>query len=192
MVKFPCSLEDLPTPALLVDEDVVRRNCEKMLSKAAAAGVNLRPHMKTHKTVEIGLMQVDGSTVSGILVSTLAEARHFARVGFKDITYGVPISRSKMPAVDQICKELHADMTLFVDSNLHVDMLEAFVAGGFSSRDRIPVFLKIDSGYHRAGIDINANREEVAIVPLCQPSNPSLQSLETPMTNPHLDISLGI
>lgn len=161
-MKFPCSLEDLPTPALLVDDDTVRRNCEKMLSKAAAAGVNIRPHMKTHKTIEIGLMQVNGSTASGILVSTLAEARHFAGAGFKDITYGVPISEAKLPLVDQICKELGAEITLFVDSNAQVDSIEAFAANSGSSRDRIPAFLKIDSGYHRAGVDIHANREEVA------------------------------
>eukprot|EP00961_Rhodomonas_salina_P102235 1375273-Rhodomonas_salina.1 len=81
-VKLPCSLSDLPTPALIVDEDVVIRNCEAMISKAKAAGyeirdsfplrregglraesgwrclVKLRPHMKTHKTIEIGKMQV--------------------------------------------------------------------------------------------------------------------------------------
>jgi hypothetical protein len=46
VINFPCRLEDLPTPALIVDEDVVRRNCERMVAKAAKAGVTLRPHVK--------------------------------------------------------------------------------------------------------------------------------------------------
>ena len=54
--ELPCSLKDLPTPCLLVDEDVVRSNCESMLQKAAQARVYLRPHVKTHKCREIALM----------------------------------------------------------------------------------------------------------------------------------------
>lgn len=52
------SIGDLPTPCLVVDEDVVKRNCERMLAKAREAGVKLRPHVKTHKTVEIAELQV--------------------------------------------------------------------------------------------------------------------------------------
>jgi D-serine deaminase-like pyridoxal phosphate-dependent protein len=45
--------QDLPTPCLLVDEEVVAKNCRDMLAKAAAAGVSLRPHVKTHKCHQV-------------------------------------------------------------------------------------------------------------------------------------------
>jgi hypothetical protein len=48
VTNFPCRLDDLPTPALIVDEDVVRRNCTQMSAKAAKAGVMLRPHVKVN------------------------------------------------------------------------------------------------------------------------------------------------
>ncbi|HEX8618751.1 MAG TPA: DSD1 family PLP-dependent enzyme, partial [Thermoanaerobaculia bacterium] len=70
----------LQTPAFLVDRAVVARNCDAMRAKARASGVAFRPHVKTHKTVEIGRMQ-HGGAVGPITVSTLAEAEAFANDG---------------------------------------------------------------------------------------------------------------
>ncbi len=47
------SLNDLPTPALLLDLDVLERNLRRMSERAASLGVALRPHVKTHKSVEV-------------------------------------------------------------------------------------------------------------------------------------------
>lgn len=73
-ITFPCRIEDLPTPCLLVDEDAVRQNCEKMLSKASSADVTLRPHVKTHKTMELALMQVTKDQPTTNLPTTVARA----------------------------------------------------------------------------------------------------------------------
>ena len=45
--------EELATPAVLVDLDVLERNVARMAERAREAGVGLRPHAKTHKTLEI-------------------------------------------------------------------------------------------------------------------------------------------
>lgn len=42
-------VEDLPTPAAILDERVLRRNCELMLQATKALGIGFRPHVKTHK-----------------------------------------------------------------------------------------------------------------------------------------------
>lgn len=42
-------IEDLPTPAAILDEGVLRRNCERMLQATKTLGVGFRPHVKTHK-----------------------------------------------------------------------------------------------------------------------------------------------
>src|SRR5436309_1748611 len=86
---------EITTPAFLVESDVVQRNCEAMREKARRSGVVFRPHVKTHKTIEIARMQFGGGT-GPITVSTLAEAEFFAGHGFNDITYAVPIGLGKL------------------------------------------------------------------------------------------------
>ena len=91
----------LVTPALLVDRDVVARNCDRMRQKAIDSGVGFRPHVKTHKVAEIGRMQ-HGGALGPITVSTLAEAQHFAAAGFRDITYAVPMAPVKLERAAEI------------------------------------------------------------------------------------------
>lgn len=45
-------LSELPTPFLVIYRDVAQRNADRMLQRAADLGVALRPHVKTHKTVQ--------------------------------------------------------------------------------------------------------------------------------------------
>ena len=95
------TLDDLPTPALILDRAILRRNLKRMSDRLRNAGVMLRPHLKTAKSVEVGRMAVEGHD-GRITVSTLAEARYFADGGFKDIFYGVGIVPSKLPAVTEL------------------------------------------------------------------------------------------
>ena len=134
-------LEDLPTPALLVDLDRVEANCAAMSARAHRLGVKLRPHMKTHKCVEIGRLQVAGH-FGGITVSTLAEARHFAAAGVSDITLAVPLA----PARAQEAVSL--GVNVLVDSVEAIDAIESASSTGGTPR----VWLKVDCGYGRAGV----------------------------------------
>jgi D-serine deaminase-like pyridoxal phosphate-dependent protein len=138
-------IEHLSTPAFLVDRQVVQRNCDGMRAKAMASKVAFRPHVKTHKTIEIGLMQ-HGQARGPVTVSTLAEAEAFADAGFRDITYAVPIAPAKL----QRAQELAARIDRL---NLLIDSEEAFRAMESMEGGPSDVFLKIDCGYHRAGVD---------------------------------------
>ena len=91
----------LTTPSLLVDRTRVERNVARMGARIAGLGATLRPHVKTHKSIEVGRLQA-AAGMRGITVSTLAEARAFAAHGFDDITYAVPIERGKFEAVAQM------------------------------------------------------------------------------------------
>ncbi|TAJ28454.1 MAG: hypothetical protein EPO67_16190, partial [Reyranella sp.] len=95
------TLDDLPTPALILDRAILRRNLKRMSDRLRNAGVMLRPHLKTAKSVEVGRMAVEGHD-GRITVSTLAEARYFAEGGFKDILYGVGIVPAKLPAITEL------------------------------------------------------------------------------------------
>lgn len=100
-------MEDIVTPALVVNRRKLEANCQRMLAWTRERGVKLRPHIKTHKTLEGALCQLKGTTdknafasldvSDGICVSTLGEMRFFASSGhFRNILYAIPLSSHKI------------------------------------------------------------------------------------------------
>ncbi|MGV8040537.1 MAG: alanine racemase [Thermoanaerobaculaceae bacterium] len=141
-------LSELATPFAVVDRLRVRRNAERMRERARDLGVRLRPHVKTHKCVEIARLEL-GTATGPIAVSTLAEARAFAAAGFGDITYAVPISHARVrEVVDLVRAGLH--LGVLVD---HPDTVAELERQAMEAGVRLRVWLKADSGYHRAGVD---------------------------------------
>jgi len=143
----PKSVSALPTPAALVDAVVVRANVARMAELAKRLGVRLRPHVKTHKCVEAARLQEEAGG-PGITVSTLAEARFFASHGFRDITYAVPIAPNRAVEAAELAVQIDR-LNLLVD---HADTLDAVERAARVVGRRLPVFLKVDCGYHRAGV----------------------------------------
>lgn len=140
-------LTDLMTPSLLVDDEKLENNIKSMAAKAKKNGVNLRPHIKTHKCIEIGEMQIKNGAC-GITVSTLDEAAIFADAGFNDITYAVPMSSNKIEAALDIASKVN--LRLLLENNDILSDLE------FALRKRemtIEILLKVHCGYHRTGVD---------------------------------------
>src|SRR5712691_5536659 len=84
------SIEDIDTPALLVERVRLEANIRRFAEIAARAGVKLRPHIKTHKTVEIGAMQLEAGA-SGVSSAKLSEAEIFAEAGVNDIFIAYPV-----------------------------------------------------------------------------------------------------
>lgn len=119
-----------------------------MRAKALAAGVAFRPHVKTHKTIEIGRMQ-HGGGIGPITVSTMAEAGFFANAGFRDITYAVPIAPDKLARAAGLAARIER-LNILMDSATALRAVEEFHSAHGVVFD---VFLKVDCGYHRAGVD---------------------------------------
>jgi D-serine deaminase-like pyridoxal phosphate-dependent protein len=142
------TIHDLPTPALLLDLDVLERNLRRMSGRAAAWGVAMRPHVKTHKSVEVAERQ-RALGIAGITVSTLYEARVFADHGFSDLTWAFPVILTRLVEVRELADRV--TLRVVVDSPEAVDALE---------RLDLPlhVWLKVDCGYHRAGVDPESAR----------------------------------
>ena len=134
---------DLETPALLLHLDVVERNVRHMSERARQLGVALRPHAKTHKCVEVGRLQLERGA-RGLTVSTLVEAEVFARAGFDDVTWAFPIDPSHIPHARRLAEATGATLRVTVD-----DERTACALGGSG----LHVWLKVDSGLHRAGVD---------------------------------------
>src|SRR5467141_4515931 len=95
---------DVETPALLLYRDVMERNLTQMAARARRLGVSLRPHIKTHKSLELARRQL-AHGASGITVSTLFEAETFARAGFTDLTWAFPLDPSHIRHVQQIAQD---------------------------------------------------------------------------------------
>ena len=85
----------------------------------------------------------------GITVSTMAEARFFGEAGFRDITYAVPLAPARAQEALTLARSLDR-LNLIVDDTVAVDAIEA------TAREqglRASVLMKVDCGYHRAGVD---------------------------------------
>ncbi len=139
---------DIKTPSLLLDIARVRRNAERMSGKARELGVRLRPHIKTHKCIEVAKIQTAAHS-GAITVSTLAEAKAFAKHGFSDITYAVPVEPGKFERAIGLVRG-GLKLNLLTDDAETVKALDAAAGKAGVSFD---VFVKIDCGTHRVGVE---------------------------------------
>lgn len=141
-------IEKLKTPSLIVDLARVTRNAERAKARATELGVALRPHVKTHRCLEIARIQTSDKG-GPIMVSTLSEARFFGERGFSDITYGVPIERGKFAECLELSRTIERFAVISDDAETVRELATAVVREGIS----VPVFLKVDVGYHRCGVE---------------------------------------
>ena len=141
------SLEDLSTPAVLVDLDVLERNIGRMAARAREAGVRLRPHAKTHKCPHIARLQ-RAAGAWGLSVAKVGEAEVFADAGFDDLFVAFPVvgedkGRRLLALADRV------RIAVGVDSVEGASTLaRPFRAAGQS----LDVLLKVDVGYGRVGV----------------------------------------
>jgi D-serine deaminase-like pyridoxal phosphate-dependent protein len=141
-------LHTLKTPSLVLDLGRVRRNAARMSARMKELGVSLRPHVKTHKCVEVARLQTAGHA-GAITVSTLAEARAFAARGFTDITYAVPVEPGKFPEAIELSKRCERLSLITDDASVPPALDEAARRAGVT----LDLFLKVDCGYHRCGVE---------------------------------------
>ena len=137
------TVDEVPTPALLLDLDALEANLERMARRAERLDVRLRPHVKTHKCLEVARRQRRAGA-AGITVSTLAEAEVFARHGFDDLTWAFPVIPSRIGQAASV--DDRATLRLLVDRPEALTQLEA--AG-----HPFHVWLEVDCGDGRSGVD---------------------------------------
>ena len=145
-------LQTLKTPSLLLDAGRVKQNAARMSERIKSLGARLRPHVKTHKCVEVARLQTEGQAWNGITVSTLAEARAFAAHGFTDILYAVPIEPGKFAEAIEISRSCERLGLITDDAEIPQLLNEAARA----EHVKLDLHLKIDCGYHRCGVQPNS------------------------------------
>ena len=133
-----------PTPRVVVDLSVVRANIDRMAAFARSTGIALRPHVKTHKSVELARLQLEAGAV-GITVATLGEAEVFADAGFDDIFVAYPLwmDGSNAGRLAALRERI----------SLRVGLASAEGARGLGRQvPGVEVAVEVDSGHHRTGV----------------------------------------
>lgn len=133
-------------PTLLIDEAKCRRNIREMAEKARRHGLVLRPHVKTHQSLEIGRWFREAG-VDKITVSSVSMAEYFAPE-WDDITIAFPVNIREMEAINALAGRI--TLNLLVENEESVTFLQDHLTSA------VNVYLKIDVGYHRTGIDPEA------------------------------------
>ncbi len=164
------TLDDLPTPALILDLARLERNLARMRERAAALGVQLRPHLKTAKSAQVARAAHRGAA-GPVTVSTLAEAAYFAAAGFTDILYAVGIVPAKLEQAAAIMRQGRnvgsgVDLKLITDD---VQAAQAIAERGRALGVSFRVLIKIDTGLGRAGIAPDADSLLPLAAALSQP-----------------------
>jgi len=137
--------DDLETPAVVVDADRLERNLARMAAAAAAAGVALRPHAKTHKCLAIARRQLSYGA-QGLTVATLAEAELFAADGCPSVFIAYPLWAGPDTRRVRLARlRERTSLRVGVDSAAAAAQLADAVPG-------VQVLIEVDSGQHRSGV----------------------------------------
>lgn len=137
----------LDTPAVVVDVDRMQANIDRMAQHLAARGVALRPHVKTHKSVQIARRQL-AAGAAGVTCATLGEAEVMAAGGITDVFIAYPLWAGGEKGSRVATLHEHVSLTVGVDSVEGCAALGAATAG---ARSRLPVLVEVDSGELRTG-----------------------------------------
>jgi len=140
--------QELSTPALTVDLDALEKNLDRVAELCRRQGVGLRPHTKTHKTVEVSRLQLARGAV-GLTVAKVGEAEVMAGAGLDDILVAFPImGEEKLRRLAQIARARRLLVSL--DSEVAAQELSRAADAQNAS---IGVLVEFDAGARRCGLD---------------------------------------
>jgi 3-hydroxy-D-aspartate aldolase len=142
------SRQSLNTPALVLDIEALDRNIAAMAGFAATHGLKLRPHAKTHKSVDIARRQIAAGAL-GVCCAKLGEAEALAEGGVEGLLITSPIIGA--PAVERLVALATASPSLMAACD-HPDAVAAIGAAARAANVTITLLVDLDPGLHRTGV----------------------------------------
>ncbi|NVM52845.1 MAG: DSD1 family PLP-dependent enzyme [Candidatus Helarchaeota archaeon] len=137
----------ISTPALIVDYDILQKNINKMAEFAQEHGINVRPHVKTHKCPIIAHMQLEAGA-QGICVAKVSEAEVFAASGIKDILIANEVvTPEKIQRVLNLNK--FTKTMVIVDTKQNVDDLNKAAS---KKKLELEILIDMNVGMDRSGV----------------------------------------
>ena len=144
---MPCDMEELDTPALIVDLDILEWNIGTMARHFAGTSSNLRPHFKTHKCPQIAKMQLEAGAI-GITCAKLGEAEVLVNNGVKDVLIANQVVGPLK--IGRLCRLAGAaDVKVAADDPTNVDELSRAASEAGAT---IGVLVELDIGMNRCGV----------------------------------------
>lgn len=134
---------EIVRPTLLLDKEKCLQNIEQMANKAESLKLDFRPHFKTHQSAKIGEWFRQFG-VQKITVSSVQMAIYFAANGWNDITIAFPVNILEIDDINILAEKIK--LNLLIENKESLSYLEKFM------RFRVGIFIKIDTGYNRTGI----------------------------------------
>jgi D-serine deaminase-like pyridoxal phosphate-dependent protein len=145
------AVDDVDTPALVVDLDALEGNIARMAKAAEASPVRLRPHAKSHKCAQIARRQIAAGAV-GVCAQKVSEAEALVAGGVADVLVTNQIvGKPKLERLARLARD--AKVAVLADDAGNAAALDA--AAG-TARVRLEVLVEIDVGAHRCGVEPGA------------------------------------
>ena len=157
MTSIPSTEADLDTPALVVDLDRLERNLERWQRYADDAGLANRPHIKTHKCVEIARRQLELGA-AGVCCQKLGEAEVMADAGITDILIPYNLLGER-----KLARLVHLARRTELRVSTDDERLLAGLALAAAEAERdLDVLVECDTGFARAGVASPSAAAELA------------------------------
>jgi D-serine deaminase-like pyridoxal phosphate-dependent protein len=139
-------------PTLIVDKNKAITNIRRMMLKISQSPgrIRFRPHFKTHQSARIGEWFRELG-VTAVTVSSVDMASYFAQNGWNDITIAIPANPLEIESINQLAET--------VELNLLVDSAEMAGFLNLNLNQTLNVWLEIDTGHHRTGIEWDQKNE---------------------------------
>ncbi|WP_078382165.1 D-TA family PLP-dependent enzyme [Sutcliffiella halmapala] len=149
MSEIHSSIKQLDTPSLLLDLDKLNANIKRVSSFAKENHLQLRPHIKTHKSIKIAKLQLESGAI-GITTAKIEEAEVMASAGIQDILIAYPISSPQK--IERIVGLLNrgVDLKVAVDS---LEQLKLLQKGLEHTPHSLEVWIKVNCGLNRCGVE---------------------------------------
>ena len=152
------SLASLATPAILVDRDRLDANIADMQRHCSAHGVELRPHIKTHKLVEVTRRQL-AAGAAGLTCAKLGEAEAMLAADPRSVFVAHSLADPGQASRVAALAERIPDFRVAVTSEAHAPALEKVAA---TAGRRLAVMLAVDTGLGREGVRDLASAQRLA------------------------------
>ncbi|EYE91849.1 D-serine ammonia-lyase DSD1 [Aspergillus ruber CBS 135680] len=151
---------ELPTPSLVLSKPVIENNIQQLLDDVKHLNIAFRPHVKTLKSTEVTRMMLGNGRHRRIVASTLCEIRGaiaLVQEGILDeILYGLPLPPSALPHLTTLAKTIpNLKILLMIDNPQQITHLEKNAESN-PTLPPWPVFIKVDVGSHRAGLETSS------------------------------------
>ena len=148
LIGRPEGRNQLATPALVLDLKALERNVAAMQEHCNRAGLKLRPHAKTHKSVEIARRQIAAGAI-GQCCAKLGEAEALADGGIEGLLVTSPVvTEHGFARVARLNARLR-DFMIVADST---DCVDGYARAAAEGGKRLKVLIDVDIGLHRTGI----------------------------------------